>query len=354
LLGRRQDFLIGRAQYSLGRSSYAGAIVTDTEFGIGHNRVLGGDLSIKQGEHRASATFLSTTTRSPDGQERKDGLGGQAFYGFETKRFAFYTQVEHYDRGFQMDTAFLNQVGITQGWTFVAPSFYPDPKKHAWFKRFVPFVFAQYGKDRIQGGIPWIVVPGVRMHFTRQGFLRIDTLFGQEPWVGRTFHTSNTRLIGEAQLTRWLHLSGQAAFGRAIFYDLVNPFLGRRHTYNAEVTLQPTARFKESVSYNRVALDRLEGGPRVYTVDVLNTKTTFQVDRRFSVRGIVQYESSHSRVLTDLLACWELRPGTVAYAGYGSLVEKQDWDGTRWVRGQGSYTTTNRGFFFKASYIHRF
>jgi hypothetical protein len=44
----------------------------------------------------------------------------------------------------------------------------------------------------------------------------------------------------------------------------------------------------------------------------------------------------------------------VAFAGYGSLVERQEWDGTRWVRGQGSYTTTNRGFFFKASYIHRF
>jgi hypothetical protein len=44
----------------------------------------------------------------------------------------------------------------------------------------------------------------------------------------------------------------------------------------------------------------------------------------------------------------------VAYAGYGSLVERQQWDGTGWLPGVGSYTTTNRGFFFKASYIHRF
>ena len=122
----------------------------------------------------------------------------------------------------------------------------------------------------------------------------------------------------------------------------------------AQVTLQPTARFNESVSYNRVTFDRLSGGARVYTVDVLNTKTTFQVDRRFSLRAIVQYESSRSRILTDLLASWELRPCSVAYAGYGSLVERQEWDGMRWLPGQGSYTTTNRGFFFKASYIHRF
>jgi hypothetical protein len=89
-------------------------------------------------------------------------------------------------------------------------------------------------------------------------------------------------------------------------------------------------------------------------VNVLNTKTTFQIDRRLSLRAIVQYDSSRHRILTDLLGSWELRPGTVAYAGYGSLIEKQDWDGTQWLPGKGSYLTTNRGFFFKASYIHRF
>jgi hypothetical protein len=89
---------------------------------------------------------------------------------------------------------------------------------------------------------------------------------------------------------------------------------------------------------------------------VLNTKTTFQIDRRLSVRAIVQYDSSRHRILTDLLGSWELRPGTVAYAGYGSLIERQEWDGAQaqWLAGQGAYVTTHRGFFFKASYIHRF
>jgi uncharacterized protein DUF5916/cellulose/xylan binding protein with CBM9 domain len=353
-LGDRKEFLIARGQYSLGRSRYVGAIVTDTQFGPGHNRVAGGDVSMKMGAHSASATFLATTTKSAESRDTKDGLGGQVFYAFEKKSLVFITQLEHYDRGFQMDTAFVNQVGITQGWSYLAPSFYPNPKKYPWFKRIVPFFFAQYGKDRIQNGVPWIVVPGVRMHFTRQGFFRVDTIQGHEPWVGRTFRVNNTRIFGEAQFTRWLRLFTLAQFGRSIFYDPVDPYLGRRRSYTAELTLQPTARLNEAVSYNRVEFDRLQGGGRVYTVDVLNTKTTFQVDRRFSVRGIVQYDSSLHRILTDLLASWELRPGTVAYAGYGSLIEKQDWDGTQQLRGQGSYLTTNRGFFFKASYIHRF
>ncbi len=192
-LGERRNFFIARSQLSLGRSSYVGGILTDTEFGTGHNRVGGADVSLRFGQQGASGTFLATTTVSPDGRETKSGLGGQATYSFENKRIVVVSQMEHYDRGFQMDTAFLNQVGITQGWTFVAPSFYPDAKKHPWFKRFVPFVFAQYGHDRIQGGGKWIVVPGVRMHFTRQGFLRIDGLVGQEPWVQRTFDIRNAR-----------------------------------------------------------------------------------------------------------------------------------------------------------------
>jgi hypothetical protein len=253
-----------------------------------------------------------------------------------------------------MDTAFINQVGITQGWTFVAPSFYPDAKKHPWFKRFVPFVFAQYGHDRIQGGGKWIVVPGVRMHFTRQGFLRIDGLVGQEPWVQRTFAIRNVRLIGQAQFTRWLNVYAQASRGRSIFYDEVDPYLGRNRAYSGQVSLQPSARFNQALSFDRVEFNRIRDGSRVYTVNVLNTKTTFQLNRHFFLRALVQYDSSRQTVLTDFLASWELLPGTVAYAGYGSLIERQDWDGQRFIPNAGVYRTTERGLFFKAAYVHRF
>jgi hypothetical protein len=353
-LGERELFLIARGQYSLGRSSYLGAILTDTDFGDGHNRVAGGDVSFRSGKHAASATFLATTTLSPDGLESKDGLGGQGMYSFETRRFVAVTQMEHYDTGFQMDTAFMNQVGITQGWTYLATSFYPDAKKTPWLKRITPFVFAQYGRDRIQGGDPWIGVAGFRMNFTRQGFLRLDTIYGQQPWVGQTFRTTNTRVFVEGQFTRWLNLVGHAFWGQAIFYDPVDPFPGWQVSYSVQATLQPSSRFNQSVSYDRVTFDRLENAGRVYAVDVLNTKTTFQIDRNFALRLLVQYDSSVDQVLTDFLASWELRPGTVAYAGYGSLIERQQWEGDTFTRGVGSFNVTERSLFLKASYIHRF
>ena len=354
-LGRRKDFFVGRGQYSLGGTSYVGGIFTDAELASGYNRVAGGDVSLRFGHHSASATFLSSTSRTPDGLQDSHGLAGQASYGYETKSFLFLTQAEHYDTDFQMDTAFLNQTGVTQGWAFLAPSFYPDPKKASWLKRVTPVVFTRYGEDRVQGGHTWLLLPGVRANFTRQGFFRFDLGWGEEPWAGRVFPTRLVRVFGNAQLFPWLNFFVLARAGRSIYYDPDAPFSGRERDYEVDLGLQPSGRLNESISWSRVVFDRADDGTNVYTVDVLNTRTTFQLDRRFSLRATAQYDSSRHQVLTDFLASWELRPGTVVYAGYGSLIERRAWDGESFTDEPGGrYRTSERGFFFKASYIHRF
>jgi hypothetical protein len=351
--GAQRVFNVGRAVYSLGAASYAGVLLSDTGFGQGHNRVGGLDVSLRRGRHAASATFLATASRSDDGQESTSGLGGQATYAYETRRIVLVNQVEHYARDFRMDTAFLNQTGITADWSFAALSFYPDEKKYPWLKRVVPFVFTRFIRDEVQGGDGSFVLPGLRMHFTRQGFLRVDTAWGREPWAQRSFDTRFTRVFGQAQLTRWLNVNANYRFGRSVYYDEADPFVGRSRSLSAGVSLQPSARFNPSVSWNREVFDRLNG-ERVYAVDVLNFRATFQFDRHFFVRAIAQYDSSRRHVLTDLLGSFELRPGTVGYVGYGSLIEEREWDGTAWQTGRGRYETARRGFFFKASYIHRF
>jgi hypothetical protein len=92
----------------------------------------------------------------------------------------------------------------------------------------------------------------------------------------------------------------------------------------------------------------------VYRVNVLNLRSTYQFSKHLFVRGIVRYDSDRRQVLTDVLGSFELLPGTVAYVGYGSLVEDRRWDGAQLLEEPGDYLTTRRGFFFKASYIHRF
>jgi hypothetical protein len=55
-----------------------------------------------------------------------------------------------------------------------------------------------------------------------------------------------------------------------------------------------------------------------------------------------------------LLGSYELVPGTVAYAGYGALFERRSWVGQQLPPGAGNYLNTQRGLFFKVSYLYRF
>jgi hypothetical protein len=113
---RHRLFSIGRGVRNFGRGQYAGVLVTDTEFSREHNRVIGSDFALRHGDRfQWNGSFLFTDSRSLAGQDRS-GIGSQLSYSYNTRRFSFAGQAEHYDR-FRMDTAFINRVGFTRGST---------------------------------------------------------------------------------------------------------------------------------------------------------------------------------------------------------------------------------------------
>ena len=118
--------------------------------------------------------------------------------------------------------------------------------------------------------------------------------------------------------------------------------------------IQVGGRFSESIDFARNTFDRPSTGERVYTVNLVNTRTTYQFSKELAIRAIVRFDSQRHRFLTDLLGSYDLRPGTVVYIGYGSLYQKRSYRDPDWIDGQGDYLTTRRGLFFKASYLYRF
>ena len=254
-----------------------------------------------------------------------------------------------------MDTAFLNRAGVTGSWVYVDYNFYPDKDKHSWIRRIVPFTFLQGGRDRMQGGDEYISVTGARLSFTRQGFFRVDMLFSQEPWQGREFEGVRGRMFGNVQLFRWLRPYSNINLGDAMYYDEIDPFLGKSVNVSAGALFQPNGRFSRG---RRVHAHRLRSPDRPASASTPSTSSTparpISSARSSHIRAIVQYDSQQNRVLTDFLGSYELRPGTVVYAGYGSLYEKRDYQNDDWVEGQGDYLTTRRGLFLKASYLYRF
>ena len=353
---RHRYFNIARAQYSLGPSNYVGALASDMSFGDGYNRVAGADFRWRFGNgQRVDAFALASRSRESERAAPRSGVGAQVSYGYETQQWTVIGSGEHYDPDFEMTTAFINRVGITSGWAFVDRSFYPDKDKYPWIRRLSVLSFTQGGRDRLAGrGNDLLEVAGMRFNFTRQGFLRVDRSFGFEHWQGQRFDRGRLRAFGNVQLYRWLFLDGNVSGGRAVFYDPVEPFQGRSRTFSGTIRLQPNGRLLQSISYNRVLFDRETTGARVFTVNILNARTTYQFTRAFSLRGIAQYDNSRHRILADFLSSYEPRPGTVVYVGYGSLIEQREFVDGAWVTGQGGYAASRRGLFFKTSYLHRF
>jgi hypothetical protein len=352
--GKSRLFNVARAQYSLGPSNYIGGIAIDTEFGEGYNRVAGADLSFRvTSTQRVNAFVLGSASKDSVTRESTTGVGAQAGYEYNTRRLLLLGYAEHYDRDFRMDTAFINRVGITGGWGFAEYNFYPTKTK-AWMPRISGFSFTQGGRDRNAGGNELLQVTGVRARFSRQGSVRFDRFDGFEVWAGRQFDRARWRMMGGVQLYRWLNVDGQYFFGDAVYYDAVDPFQGESYDARVGFTLQPSGRLSQAFSYRRVSFDRKSSGEHVYDLDLIYSRTTYQFSRQFYIRAIAQFDSSRYRVLTDFLSSYELRPGTVVYAGYGSLIEQRGYVDGAWVPGTGEYATSQRGLFFKASYLHRF
>ena len=351
--GRNRQFNIGRVQYGLGPSSFVGAIVTDTRFAGDDNHVLGGDLNLKltETQHASAMLLQSWSDRRGD---KSQGVGMQANYSHSTKRSTQSAQFEHYDPDFAMDTAFYTRVGFTSGSGYLDYNFYPDKAKYPWLQRISPFTLVQRARDQVQGGDEITSVTGVRFAMTRQGFVGVNAAFGQEPYAGHEYPVRKLRTFGFVQLFRWLQANAFFVNGTAIYYDPDDPYAGRDRSLSVGLTLQPTGRFTEDVSYTHEVFHRADDGRRVYDLDIINTRTTYQFTRFVFVRGTVQYDSSRAQVLTDFLASYEMRPGSVLYAGYGSLLERRSDVNGAWTSGVGPYETTRRGLFLKASYLYRF
>jgi hypothetical protein len=356
---RNKLFTIGRATYALRRSDYVGAILTQTQHAGRSNFVTGADLSLRPSSPQVlSASFLTSQTSnrgSPDAR----GNAAHVSYTYETRRFQTGLQVEHYDREFLMDTAFYNRTGFTAAYSYNEINFYPGGGKNFWLQRVAPFLFWKLGTDRVQGGDEYFVNMGIRANFTRQGHINIEMSRGEEAWQGRQFKAYNDiAIFSGIQAVRWLNVFAGGGVGPGIYYDEVDPFAGRSFFGVFGITFQPNQHVTQTLEGDLNRLDR-QSGENQYNVAVINSKTTYQFNKHFLVRFLAQYDSSEHRLLTDFLASYELVPGTVFHAGYGSLFERGSYDGladdpNRPVRLEENYRATNRGLFFKASYLRRF
>ena len=232
-LGERKDFYIARGQYSLGRASYVGAIVTDTEFGSGPQpRRRRATCRCGWGKHAAQRHVPGHDAAGRRTARRaRTGSAGQAHLRLRDQA----VRVRHPGRalrprlpdGHRVPEPGRHHAGLELRRAELLPGREEVRLVQAHRARSCS---AQYGRDRIQGGNPWIVRARRAHALHAAGLLPRRHRLGRGA-VGRPGRSAirNVRIIAEAQVTALavrLHAVRRSA--ASIFYDQVDPYLGKR------------------------------------------------------------------------------------------------------------------------------
>lgn len=347
-------FGIARAKYNIGSDNSIGVLYSGRHFDDQKNDVLGLDFQYRPFKHlRTSISYLHSTTTESEGDPVKNGDGWNVMLQYHTPKIDLLTGYEYYGKDFAMATAFQKRIGINGGYIGIGPRFHIKSKKIKWFQMVQPFFRYATLNDLFTKINDSLRTIGVNMYLARQGWITLQYRNQKEAWAGELFNKRYFHSLGQIQLFKWLYLFELIFIGDEIYYHPTDPFLGNIKTFNLMVTLEPSIKLNVSFDYWYSSFKEKQTNQEIYTVNIYNLHTTYQFNKYFFLRGILRYDSYQEKLLTDLLASFTLIPGTVVHLGYGSLYLRNQWQGDRWVPGQGDLLKMKEGLFFKASYLWR-
>jgi hypothetical protein len=348
---RYPDFSILRVKHALKEDSYIGGFYTAKDQGKGFNRVAGSDGRIRLSQTSVAEYHLfGSFTRAHGEHDSANGYAGALRYIYGTRNVNLDITYEDISRDFEVDSGFLVRTGLRSLTLFSNYLFYP---KSSFFQKIEPFYYGIQLYDRYYNMFETFNLIALRFGLPRSSQFRIDSILANEVYEGRRFKRSGFGFQLYTQITKKIFLSGGYRRGGAIFYDPDDPYQGYGNRGSVAVEYQPTEKFDFVLSLNYSDFFRESTKEKVYDYAILRSWSTFQINKYLFLRAIFEYNTFRDRFTVDTLASFTYIPGTVVFIGYGSAFEKLRWDGYDYI-GSDRFLETQRGFFFKVSYLWRF
>ncbi len=345
------DFTIARYKYALKEDSYIGGFYTAKEYGKGFNRVIGTD-----GRFRLTQTsiadfhlFGSFTQRNGEKAAARDhALGLHYLYG--ARNVILDLGYQDISKNFQIDTGYLTRTGIRRLSAFGMYRIYP---KSDFFQRIEPFYWSFHLYDTEDELSESFNLFTLRFWLPRSTMFRVDTILANEVYGGERFNTGGVGMQTSSQITKYVFMNLFFRRTGLVYYDPEDPFQGYGNRLGGGVQYQPTDKLSFVLSLSYIDFYRDSDKTKIYDYAILRSRNTFQINKYIFLRAIVEYNDFRDRLTVDTLVSFTYIPGTVFYAGYGSALEKLEWDGQSYQPGS-DFLETQRGFFFKVSYLYRF
>lgn len=348
------DFTIARYKHSLKDDGYIGAFYTGREAGRVFNRVGGFD-----GRFRLSQTSVlsfhafGSLTRPPAEEgvtpETNADHALSVLYEYSTRRWVVNLGYQDISKNFQVDTGFLTRTGVRRIGAFAMYQIYP---KSSFFQKIEPFYWSYHLYDTTDNMWETLNFFVLRFYLPRSTQVRFEGILGNEVFAGGRFDRSGFGFRTETQILKQLYVNAYVRRWGKIYYDPDAPYQGYGISSEAGVRYQPVEKLDFSLSLTYSDFFRRSDRERIYSYTILRSRNTFQVNKYLFLRGIVEYNLYYKRLTLDGLVSFTYIPGTVFYVGYGSALERTEWDGSAYVPSDRLHEM-RRGFFFKISYLWR-
>jgi hypothetical protein len=342
-------FSIVRYKRALSQDSSLGLIFTDREHEGRLNRVVGPDGQIRIGQSSMlSFHALGSFTRASNESPRQDGHALGFDYLYDTRDWNIRLGAQDLSPDFETDAGYLIRNGLTRARALIAPKFYPRSKV---VLQLTPSLSTSQLRDKFSG--LWETANSLSLgsNMARTTRASVTYSYATEIFLGQKFDISGWSALLRSQITKEFYVQITYRDGKTIRYS-EQPFQGYGKRALAALGYQPSENFNWTFSFTFSDLFRDSTGEKIYDYTIIRNRLVYQVNKYLFFRAIVEYNSYHRQLLTDLLASFLYIPGTVIQLGYGSLYDRLRWEDGAYVNAD-RFLETRRGIFFKASYLWR-
>lgn len=344
-------FGVMRYKRSLDDDSFIGGMAATRESGTGFNRVGGVDAQIRVGEGSQVEGHLFGSQSRPVAPFIGPTVSGHALavqYVRQNRDGSANIGVENLSDDFSAEMGFVTRTAVTSFGGKYQPNFYPESD---FWNRISAGAAATATRDHPSRLWEYDFTLSALAIFRGNLAAQVRATASTEVFNALRFQTSGVHVQGGGQFYRWLGVTLIYRYGDGILYS-ANPFQGRGQRAQSIITLQPSDQIRFDYTMTYQDLHRSSDDSLLFAYPINRLKAAYQFNKYLFFRVTVEYNGFRKRLPADALVSFTYIPGTVLHAGYGSIYNRERWDGAVYVSNDG-WLEKNRGFFFKASYLWR-
>ncbi|MEW5899840.1 MAG: DUF5916 domain-containing protein, partial [Acidobacteriota bacterium] len=316
-------FNIVRLKTDVFKESYLGFCLADKEIDGSYNRLAGFDGQLKF-KNRYFFNFQAVGSKTR--YESRESSFAPALYA------DFYYFTKYWGAGvfwrsihpeFEASSGFVNRTDYKAYGASTNVRLYPDKK----FLNQVQFGLRTGRRDDYFGSArqdEWVEA-NVQFRFTEFNRAFIEFEHSMERYEGIHFYKNSLSLEAENNLIAWMPFGLFFGVGDAINYDREDPFLGWNIRSGLFVNFKPSKRLQMGIDFSKSTFWENRGGRELWDYNVIRQRTTYQLSKTLSLRGIVDYNFFYDQVFGSFLFSYVLRPGTVFFFGVDTNYFQNDF-----------------------------